>query len=190
MKVRHLMLLLALVSFVGYPRLADAKVNLAAYGISSYRIGSSVSLGSSSSSASLGKKKAFSYGDIYLEPDDGLFFSLEEMVDEIDGYEVLSEYLPDGIEVTWTGRKFKVPKAGRVKYSKKEGDFVATSDDNPCGLTISISKKGKVTGSFKVYVAKSGTKVKSYTAKISGYLGGDLSVSMKKAGVYTAASLE
>ena len=192
MKVRHLMLLLALVSFAGYPKLADAKVNLAAYGIGPYRIGPAVSLGSSlsSSSVSLGKKKAFSYGDIYLEPDDGLFFSLEEMVDDINGYEVLSEYLPDGIEVTWTGRKFKVPKAGRVKYSKKEGDFVATSDDNPCGLTISISKKGKVSGSFKVYVAKSGTKVKSYTAKISGYLGGDLSVSMKKAGVYTAASLE
>ena len=164
MKVRHLMLLLAVAScVVTCPKTSAAKVNYGAYVLSSSWASSlSASLASkasavSSSVGSLGKKKAFSYGDIYLEPDDGLMFSLEEMVDDIDGYEVMSEYLPDGIEVTWTGRKFKVPKAGRVKYSKKEGDFIATSDDNPCGLSISISKKGKVTGSFKVYVAKSGT---------------------------------
>ena len=115
---------------------------------------------------------------------------MEELPDEIDGYEVMGEYAPDGIEVTWTGKRFKVPAAGIVKYSKKEGDFVATKDDNPCGFKITISKKGKVSGSFKIYVAKSEKTLKAYTAKFSGYLGGDISVSIKKAGFYTSATLE
>ena len=133
------------------------------------------------------KSKPFIYGDIELEPEDSLFFSLEDAPDTIGGYDVLGEYLPDGIEVEWTGKKFKTPKAGKVKYSKKEGDFVATKDENPCGFKISISKKGKVKGSFKVYVAKSEKKLKSYTAKISGYLGGELVVTIKKVGSYSAS---
>ena len=108
-----------------------------------------------------------------------------EMPDEIGGFEVLSEYLPDGIDVEWTGKKFKTPKAGRVKYSKKEEDFVATSDDNPSGFKVSINKKtGKVSGSFKVYVAKSEKKLKSYSAKVKGYVGGELTVTIKKVGVF------
>ena len=87
MKVKHLMLLLAIASIAGYPKSSDAKVNYGASWISAL---SSSSSSLSSLSSSLGKKKAFSYGDIYLEPDDGLIFSIEEMVDEIDGYEVLS----------------------------------------------------------------------------------------------------
>ena len=137
-------------------------------------------------------KKTFMYGDIMLEPGDSLTFSMEEYPDEIGGYEVLGEYVPDGVEVEWTGKKFKAPKAGKVKYSKKEGDFVSTSDDNPAGLKISVSKKtGKVSGSFKVYVAKSEKKLKSYTAKISGTIGSEsLTVTIKKAGFATSASLE
>ena len=94
------------------------------------------------------KNKAFTYGDITLEPEESITFALSDMTDEINGYEVLSEYLPDGIEVTWTGKKFKAPKAGKVKYSKKDEDFVATQDENPCGFKLSVSKKGKVSGSF------------------------------------------
>ena len=117
-----------------------------------------------------------------------MFFSIDDMVDEIGGYPVMSEYLPDGIEVEWTGKRFKTPKAGVVKYSKKEGDFVTTSDDNPCGFKVSISKKkGKVTGSFKVYVQKSEKKVKAYTAKISGYVGSTLTVTIKNVGTFEAS---
>lgn len=138
------------------------------------------------------KLKTLTVGDVVLEPEESLIFSLEDMEDTIGGYEVLGEYLPDGVEVEWTGKKFKLPKAGRVKYSKKEGDFVSTSDDNPAGLKLSINKKsGKVSGSFKVYVAKSEKKLKSYTAKVSGYLGSEsLSVTIKKQGVYTSATLD
>lgn len=185
MKIKNLILLLAIaaIPFAGY-----CKISVKGYGASGLIAGVS-SKGGGSASA-LGKK-TFTYGDISLEPEDSLSFSLEDMEDSIDGYEVLSEYLPGGIEITWTGSRFKVPRAGKVKYSKKEGDFVTTNDDNPCGLTISITKKGKVSGSFKVYVAKSETKVKAYTAKFSGYLGSDgISVSIKKAGIYTAATLD
>lgn len=137
-----------------------------------------------SSAASL---REFVYGDIVLEPEDSMFFSLEDMADEIGGYEVMGEYLPDGVEIMWTGKKFKLPKKGKVKYSKKEQDFVATSDENPAGLSISISKKkGTVKGSFKVYVAKSEKKLKAYTAKISGKLDGVLLVTIKKVGSWAA----
>lgn len=133
-----------------------------------------------------GKSTSIAIGDNVLEPDDSLTFSLDDMVDEINGYSVLSEYLPNGIDVTWTGKKFKAPKKGKVKYSKKEEDFVTTNDDNPCGFSVSVSKKtGKVKGSFKVYVQKSEKKLKSYKAKISGYVGSDLTITIKKVGTFT-----
>ena len=132
-------------------------------------------------------QKTFAVGEVTLEPEDVLSFSVEELPEEIGGYEVLSEYSPDGVLVEWTGKKFKTPKAGKVKYSKKDEDFVATNDDNPCGFKVSINKKnGRVKGSFKVYVAKSEKKLKSYTASVSGYLGGDLKVSIKKVGTFQA----
>ena len=125
-----------------------------------------------------------------FEAGDSLTFSVEDMPDEIDGKDVLSEFLPDGIEVEWTGKKFKVPKAGKVKYSKKEEGFVSTSEENPCGLKLKVSKKGAVSGSFKIYVEKSEKKVKSYTAKVSGTLGGTLKVKISKVSGSFSASLD
>ena len=128
-----------------------------------------------------------------LDDDSDLSFSFEdEFPEEIGGYEVLTEFLPDGVGLEWTGKKLKAPKAGKVKYSKKEESFVDTKDsDNPSGLKLSISKKtGTVKGSFKVYVAKSEKKLKSYTAKVTGIIGGDgLTVTIKNGGAY-GASLE
>lgn len=135
----------------------------------------------------MAKSTAITIGDTVLEPGDSFFFSLEEMAEEIGGLPVMDEYLPDGIEVEWTGKRFKTPKAGKVKYSKKEEDFITTSDENPCGFKMSINKKkGKVSGSFKVYVQKSEKKVKSYTAKVSGYVGSELVVTVKKVGTFEA----
>lgn len=136
---------------------------------------------------SAAKLKSFEYGDISLEPEDSISFSLDDMADEIGGYEVMGEFLPGTVDIVWTGKKFKAPKAGKVKYSKVEGDFISTSDENPAGLSLSVSKKGKVKGSFKVYVQKSDKKLKAYTAKVSGELGGVLIVSIKKVGTWTAA---
>ena len=128
-------------------------------------------------------------GDITLNPDDSLTFSVEDMPESIDGNEVLGEFLPDGVEVTWTGKSFKTPKAGKVKYSKSDESFIdAKESDNPSGLKVSINKKtGKVSGSFKVYTAKTEKKLKTYTAKISGFVGSEsLTVTIKRAGSYVA----
>ncbi len=133
--------------------------------------------GSSSSSKS---SKVFTYGDLTLEAGDALFFSVDAMPDTIDGQDVLTEFAPDGIAVEWTGKKFKAPKAGKVKYKKSEEGFYSTSDENPCALKIKITKAGKVSGSFKVYVAKSETKVKAYTAKFSGKIGEEMKCTIKK----------
>lgn len=112
----------------------------------------------------------------------------DDFPEEVGGYEVLSEFLPDGVGLEWTGKKLKAPKAGKVKYSKKEGDFVDTKEsDNPSGLTVKYNKKrGTISGSFKVYVAKSEKKLKTFTAKFSGKLGESMKVSIKKKVVATA----
>jgi hypothetical protein len=125
-----------------------------------------------------------------IEAGSSLSFSVDDMPDEIGGKDVLSEFLPDGISVEWTGKKLSVPKAGKVKYSKSDEDFVTTNEDNPCGLKLKVSKKGKVSGSFKVYVEKSEKKVKSYTAKVSGTLGGTLKVKISKVSGSFSASLD
>lgn len=124
-----------------------------------------------------------------LKAGDLLSFSLEDdFPEEFNGYEVLDEFLPNGVELEWTGKKLKVPKAGKIKYSKKDEDFIDKKDsDNPAGLKIKINKKkNTVSGSFKIYVAKSEKKLKSYTAKFSGRLGGSLNVTVKKTVVATA----
>ena len=125
-----------------------------------------------------------------LDDEESVFtFSFEEeMNDEISGYEVLSEFLPDGVGLEWTGKKLKAPKAGKIKYSKKEEAFVDTSDsDNPSGLSVKFNrKKQSVSGSFKVYVAKSETKFKTCKAKFSGKLGQSMGVYVKGKRVATA----
>ena len=131
--------------------------------------------------------------ELDLESETEFSFTFEdEFPEEIGGREVLTEFLPDGVSLEWTGKKLKAPKAGKVKYSKKEGGFVDKKDsDNPSGLTVKYNKKkGTVSGSFKVYVAKSEKKLKTYTAKFSGKLGGSMSVSIKKQGVVTTAVIE
>ena len=124
------------------------------------------------------------------EDDDSAYaFSFEdEFPDSIGGYEVLSEFLPDGVPLEWNGKKLKAPKAGKVKYSKKDEGFVDKKDsDNPSGLTVKYSKKkGTVSGSFKVYVAKTEKKLKTFTAKFSGKLGGSMKVYVKGKLVTTA----
>ena len=134
-------------------------------------------------------KTTLRYGDGgELEPDDTLSFSVEDFPESVGGYDVLDEFLPDGVEITWTGKKFKTPKKGRVKYSKKEEDFVTTSDDNPCGLSVKYSKKtGLISGSFKVYTQKSEKKLKTFTAKFSGKLGSSVSITIKKGGSATGS---
>ena len=124
-----------------------------------------------------------------LEAGDTFSFSLEEeLPDTIKGLDVLTDFLPDGVELEWTGKKLKAPKAGKVKYSKKDEEFVDTKDsDNPCGLSVKLNKKkGTVSGSFKIYLVKSETKLKSVKAKFSGKVGESMKVRVKKTVVTTA----
>ena len=117
-----------------------------------------------------------------LEPEDAFSLSFEDDFPEtINGYEVLSDFLPDGVSIEWTGKKMKTPKAGKVKYSKEDEAFVDKNDsENPSGLSVKYDKKKKkISGSFKVYVAKSETKLKSYKAKFSGEFGDTMPVYVK-----------
>ena len=140
--------------------------------------------------------KTLVFGDMVLEPEDFLTFSLDEAPEEIDGREVLEEFLPDGISVEWTGKKFKAPKSAspKVKKDKDTGDYEIVvsekGEDNQCSLKVSYKKGGRVSGSFKVYTVaedkKGKPKLKSYSAKFSGTLGMELSVKIKKGGTLTA----
>lgn len=124
-----------------------------------------------------------------LEKGDEISFAFEEdFPEEIGGLEVLTEFLPDGVPLEWNGKKLKAPKAGKIKYSKSEEAFVDKKDsNNPSGLSAKYSKKkGTISGSFKVYVAKSETKLKSYKAKFSGKLGDTMKVYVKGKLVATA----
>ena len=130
-----------------------------------------------------------SSSSVILGEGESLTFSLsEEALDEIDGYEVLTEFLPDGVALEWTGKKLKAPKSGKVKYSKKEGGFVDTKDsENPGRLSVRYNKtSGKVSGTFKVYVAKTEKKLKTYSARFSGTLGEEMNVSVGGKQVGTA----
>lgn len=145
------------------------------------------------------KSKTYSiyYGDGQeIAPGDSLSFTVDDLPDEIAGREVLYEYLPDSVDVEWTGKKFKTPKSASPKVKKIDGDYEIVvsekGEDNPCSLSFSYNKKkGKVTGSFKLYTyyenSKGKPKLKSYSAKISGTLGSDnLRVTIKKVGTFTA----
>ena len=126
---------------------------------------------------------------VTLGEGESLTFSLDdESLEEIDGYEVLTEFLPDGVAIEWTGKKLKAPKSGKVKYSKKEEAFVDTKDsENPSGLSVRYNKSsGRVSGSFKIYVAKTEKKLKSYSARFSGTLGDEMNVTVKGKQVGTA----
>ena len=144
---------------------------------------------SESTSSSTQTTSSESSSPIALGEGESLTFSLdEESLDEIDGYEVLTEFLPSGVALEWTGKKLKAPKSGRVKYSKKEGGFVDTKDsENPSGLSVRYNKtSGKVSGSFKIYVAKTEKKLKSYSARFSGTIGEEMNVSVRGKQVGTA----
>ena len=145
------------------------------------------------------KSTVITYGDgETLEAEDTLSFSVEGLPETIAGAEVLEEFLPDGIDVEWTGKKFKTPKSAspKVKKDKDTGDFdIVVSEkgeDNPCSLKVSFkAKTGIVSGSFKVFTAKEDKKgkpkLKSYSAKFSGKLGEELKVTIKKvSGSFTA----
>ena len=86
------------------------------------------------------------------------------------GMSVMTEHLPDGVAVQSDGQRWKVAsKAGTVKYVKSEGEFVATSDENPAGLKLTyVRSTGLFQGSFQLYEEKSETKLKKHRVTVFG----------------------
>ena len=126
---------------------------------------------------------------IVLDAEDILTFSLlDDVPDTINSMEVLSEFLPEAVELEWTGKKFKTPKAGKIKYSKEDETFVDTKEsDNPAGLKVKYNKKSSViSGSFTIYMVKGEKKLKKATAKFSGKLGSTMTVYVGKKAISTA----
>ena len=82
---------------------------------------------------------------------------------------VLTGYLPDGMEVTPSGTKWTLPKAGKVVY--KNGAVDASKlGKNPSGLKLTYkAKDGSFKGSFKVY-SDNGGKLKATTVNVIGMM--------------------
>jgi len=82
---------------------------------------------------------------------------------------VLAEYLPDGVEVSQSGTKWTLPKAGKLAMKNGEID-VSKAGDNASALKLSYkAKDGSFKGSFKVY-ADVGGKLKATSAKVAGVM--------------------
>lgn len=95
-------------------------------------------------------------------------FSLEGEF-EADDPPILDEWLPGGVDIAANGARWTLPKAGTVKYSRVDEAFVATSEENPSGLKLSFAAKtGTFKGSFKAYGELSETRLKKYTATVTG----------------------
>ena len=95
---------------------------------------------------------------------------LEDPLTDV-GAELLGDYLPEGVDISLSGTKWVLPKAGKVTFVKgtDEVDEDKTGE-NPSGLKLSYkAKDGSFSGSFKVYAIVNG-KIKSYTANVAGVL--------------------
>ena len=88
---------------------------------------------------------------------------------------VLTEHLPDGLDVDQIGKKWVVDKAGKVVYAKGTTKVDETKlGKNPSALKLKYnSKDGSFSGSFKIYSA-SGNKLKATTVNVVGVLVGNV----------------
>ena len=88
---------------------------------------------------------------------------------ESDEISFIGDYLPTDIAISSSGGKWMLPKAGTVKYSRTDEDFIATNEENPSGLKLAFATKtGTFKGSFKAYAEVSETRLKKYTATVTG----------------------
>ena len=85
----------------------------------------------------------------------------------------MTDYLPDGLAVAQSGKKWVVAKAGKVVYAKGTTTVDETKlGDNPSALKLKYnSKDGSFSGSFKIYSSVDG-KPKATTVNVSGVLVG------------------
>ena len=88
---------------------------------------------------------------------------------------LLTEYLPNGVKVTRTAKKWTLPKAGKLKYKKPNaakgipGGLTPTGE-NISGLKLSyMAKTGVLKGLFKIWALDTAKgKLKSVSVKVTG----------------------
>ena len=83
--------------------------------------------------------------------------------------EVLTEYLPDGIPVRQDGKKWVLPKAGKIVFKNGEIDE-SKKGDNAAALKLTYkAADGSFKGSFKAYAIVDG-KLKATTVNVTGVM--------------------
>ncbi len=99
---------------------------------------------------------------------DGSFCVSVDALAELIGDDTYIDLMPDGVPVVSNGKKWTVPKAGKVKVDRDgEIDWDAAGE-NPAGLKLTYkAKDGTFTGSFKVYTDRNG-KPKATNVSVSG----------------------
>lgn len=148
-----------------------------------------------------GKSKSIVIAGETIEPGDTLTFDLnaDDLPETIKGQEILTEFLPNGVEVEWTGKKFKTPKSASPKVKKIDGEYEIVvkekGEDNPSALKVSYKGSTRVKGSFKIYTTyekKGKPKIKSYSVSFTGRPGvsDGINVSAKKAAISCTATLQ
>ena len=119
---------------------------------------------------------------------DGAYCFMMEGLSELDGYPVLTQFLPTEV----TPLRFKVvnskPKfdgKATIKWNRADQHFYASRVGNEAGMSLSYNKKtGLFKGTFKIYTSKKAGSKTSNSAKATGFVsaaGGNGVVTVKKA---------
>ena len=81
---------------------------------------------------------------------------------------LVEDAFPWWMELTTSGGKLILPKAGRVSIERGTGEIVSTGE-NPSGMKLTYKPAtGQITGSFNVYAVTPAYKLKKYALKVSG----------------------
>ncbi len=109
------------------------------------------------------------YGPVAELPWTSGSFMLDGSYD-FEDFDLDDSLLPDAVPVKYTGSKWQLPGADRIKFIREDGMYeVATDRGNPAGLKLSYTKKtGSFKGSFKLYGVKENGSSKKLTATVSG----------------------
>lgn len=108
--------------------------------------------------------------------DGTLVFSLESYPTACQTYPVIggTDYLPIDQTFRVASMRWAFDRKGALRYSRASGEFEMSDMANPSGLRLTYKKSnGSFKGSFTVYAQRSGTGIKRYTAKVTGFMVGD-----------------
>ena len=84
---------------------------------------------------------------------------------------LLVDYLPDGVKISRKGKKWALPKAGKLALKRGTSEVDSSKAlDNPSALKLTYKDKdGTFKGSFKVYSLNNG-RLKATTVNVSGIM--------------------